>query len=269
MKRRSNFTLVELMVAMGVFVVLLMISMQIFGGARKLWVRSEQKNNTFSAARTAMEFVAARLQTCIFTEEMPFCLEKDSKSFKSVYFATSIPMNRNVLKNGTWEKLDEFELRFIKFELENDGVLTMRIFSDRKNGNNSYADFSKLFPPFRKQGKSYRDACAVIKNRLKDATDEDRLEIMENVTSFKLFAYDMDNKKANAKLKKVEIDANTPDLSTPPYLLEIEISVIDSKDNFRKWQDPQASESEKKEIETESGYTFRRAVLLGDWRSGR
>lgn len=274
MKRRSNFTLVELMVAMGVFVVLLMVSMQIFGGARKLWVRSEQKNNTFSAARTAMEFVAARLQTCIYTEEMPFELHAASqtaKHYESVFFATTIPMNRK--KGGTLVDLDKFDLRFIKFELE-DGVLTMRIFSDRQNGDNSYENFSLLLPPYRsRRGKSYSNACSQIESHLASGTNEDVLEIMENVTSFKLFAYDMNNKKANAKLKKVEINQKTQNLSTPPYLLEIEISALDSKENFRKWKklrDGIAKEKEeKKEIETESGYTFRRAVLLGDWRNER
>ena len=260
MKRRSNFTLVELMVAMGVFVVLLMVSMQIFGGARKLWVRSEQKNNAFSAARTAMEFVAARLQTCIYTENMPFGMERDSSSdfFKSVYFATSIPMNRRVLKNGVWKNLDNFDLRFIKFELE-DGVLTMRIFSDRQNGTSPYANFSLLLPPYRsRRGKSYSNACSQIKTHLAAGTNEDVLEIMENVTAFKLRPH-------NYSGRNLQYDQNVS--TTPPYLMEIEISVIDSKDNFRKWQDAQASE--KKEIETESGYTFRRAVLLGDWRNER
>ena len=261
MKRRSNFTLVELLVAMGVFVVLLMVSMQIFGGARKLWVRSEQKNNTFSAARTAMEFVAARLQTCIYTENMPFGMERNSSDdfFKSVYFATSIPMNRKVLKNGVWENLDKFDLRFIKFELEEDGVLTMRIFSDRQNGSSPYANFSLLLPPYRsRRGKSYTNACNQIKSHLASGTNEDVLEIMENVIAFKLRPF-------NYSGSNLQYDQNVT--TTPPYLVEIEISVIDSKDNFRKWQD--ASDNEKKDIETESGYTFRRAVLLGDWRNER
>ena len=140
MKRRSNFTLVELMVAMGVFIILLMVSMQIFSGSRKLWVRSEQKNGAFAAARTAMEFVAARVQTCIYTENMPFGIYgKDGSGYTKMFFLTSMPMNRMVedtdgdggLKKLV--KLDEFDLRFIGFSLNDDGVLEMRIFSDKKN----------------------------------------------------------------------------------------------------------------------------------------
>ena len=84
------------------------------------------------------------------------------------------------------------------------------------------------------------------------------LEIMENVIAFKLRPF-------NYSGSNLQYDQNVT--TTPPYLVEIEISVIDSKDNFRKWQD--ASDNEKKDIETESGYTFRRAVLLGDWRNER
>ena len=216
-----------------------------------------------------MEFVAARLQTCIYTENMPFGMERDSSGdfFKSVYFATSIPMNRKAVKNGEkvidddgkWLDLDKFDLRFIKFELETDGVLTMRIFSDRQNGESAYANFSLLLPPYRsRRGKSYSNACNQIKSHLDSGTNEDVLEIMENVIAFKLRPH-------NYSGRNLQYDQNVS--TTPPYLMEIEISVIDSKDNFRKWQDAQANE--KKEIETESGYTFRRAVLLGDWRNER
>ena len=265
MKRRSNFTLVELMVAMGVFVVLLMVSMQIFGGARKLWVRSEQKNSAFAAARTAMEFVAARLQTCVYMDEMPFELKAASSSashYESVFFATTIPMNR---------KDDNFNLRFIKFAIEEvkieesdeckkTGVLKMRIVSDHTSG-----DFAKWLPPYRKhKGPNYKTACGKINDKFDKASGKDSIDIIENVTSFKLFAYNMSAKRANAKLKKDTIDAKTQMQNTPPYLLEIEISVIDSKENYKKWD--KAGKDEKKEIETESGYTFRRAVLLGDWR---
>ena len=39
------FTLVELLVAMAVFSVMLLLMMQFFSGAQRIWVSTEQKNN--------------------------------------------------------------------------------------------------------------------------------------------------------------------------------------------------------------------------------
>lgn len=284
MKKRNNFTLVELMVAMGVFVVLLMVSMQIFGGARKLWVRSEQKNNTFAAARAAMEFIAGRVQACAYTAEVPFAIYgrkggSGQEYYTKIYFPTSVPMNRKNESDG--KDLDFFDLRFIGFSLlEEDGVLEMRIFSDRRNGDGKYPYFSRLIPPFNRPGRralktednvpklTYTAACSEIDKKLNPEAGgastchpDDKLELIENVTSFKLISFNTPAKTAKSKIKR----DNASKLNTPPYLLEIEISVIDSKANFKKWKEA-GSEAEKVDIETESGYTFRRAVLLGDRR---
>ncbi len=276
MKRRSNFTLVELMVAMGVFVILLMVSMQVFSGSRKLWVRSEQKNSAFAAARIAMEFVAARVQTCIYTENMPFGIYEQKSSgsqryYTKIFFPTSMPMNRMVEISNKWEKLDEFDLRFIGFSLSSDGVLEMRIFSDGKRGSSPYQNFTRLLPPYRRRrgaggSESYDSAWSKIHDQLQDASGDDLVAIIENVTSFKLVPFDTTTKNSNDPIVRVG-GAGVDTLKTPPYLLEIEISVIDSKANFKKWV--KADADGKEEIETESGYTFRRAVLLGDRRNER
>jgi hypothetical protein len=108
-----------------------------------------------------------------------------------------------------------------------------------------------------------------VKDKLDSAgtsgRENDLVEIIENVTSFKLIPFEIEGKDANAKIKR--ITSNAP-LKTPPYLLEIEISVLDSQDSFTKWSTA-GSDEDKKEIEAESGYTFRRAILFGDRRSGR
>ena len=283
MKKRSNFTLVELLVTMGVFCILLMVSMQIFGSARKLWVRSEQKNSAFAAARTAMEFVAARIQTCVYTEDMPFELSNrqgtsPQQYYTEIFFPTAVPMNREVPDGSDPDTepdpLDELDIRFVGFSLNStDGILEMRIFSDRKNGTGKYPNFARLLPPYRRRRGSgsmtYTDACSRIRTELANAggasRSNDKIEIIENVTNFKLIPFNPDEKKSNAKIKR---DTTESQWRTPPYLLEIEISVIDSKANFKKWKDA-GSNTEKDEIETESGYTFRRAVLLGDRRNKR
>ena len=51
-------------------------------------------------------------------------------------------------------------------------------------------------------------------------------------------------------------------LKTPPYLVEVEIMMLDSEESFKKWQEADTA-AKKKEVFAEFGYTFRRAVLLG------
>ena len=132
---RHKFTLVELLAAMAVFSVLLLVSMQLFSGVQRVWVRAEQKTNSFADSRAAMEFIAARLQTMVYysikiddnnSEQVPFGLKYyDSSTSSTIYFMTAMPMNRR--KNG--REIDLFKgFRFLRFKVEN-GELRMDIAS--------------------------------------------------------------------------------------------------------------------------------------------
>ena len=75
--QKSSFTLIELLAAMAVFCILLAVSIRLFTGAQQVWVRSENKTDTFASARTAMEFFAARMQTVEYSESEPFGIVDD------------------------------------------------------------------------------------------------------------------------------------------------------------------------------------------------
>lgn len=270
MRKTYHFTLVELLVAMGVFCLLLMVSMQIFGGAQKLWVSSEQKNEAFAAARIAMEFVASRIQGHAYSDDMPFEIACTAEGDYRIFFPTAMPMNRT---DASGKNLDVYSMRFIGFEVvkkENDddfGTLRMLIYSDEGDKN-----FLNIMPPYsakrkRRGGNTYTSATAAldtVRKKIFPSTgsvdERNKIEIIENVTDFKLIAYNLPKTK-NGDL--VEDEEFADPMNTPPYLLEIEISVIDNKKNFIAWRD---NKNMRKEIEREHGYTFRRAVLLGDRR---
>ena len=61
--------------------------------------------------------------------------------------------------------------------------------------------------------------------------------------------------------QKLDPDKKDGDTDVAPYLLEIELKIMDSRESFKKWQD--ADDDKKDDIFAENGYTFRRAVLLG------
>lgn len=258
--KKSRFTLVELLVAMGVFCLLLMVSMQIFGGAQKLWVTSEQKNNVFASARTAMEFVASRIQSNAYTENMPFAIygRKTVNSvtfYEKIYFPTVMPMNR---KDNSGNERDRYNMRFIGFSVNSDGILQMRIYSDEKNNA-----FVKQLPPYRR-GKTptYSGACSNVQSKIDNASEHNLVDIAEYVTRFRLIPFNTTGASAGDPISKSTSDSTH---RTPPYLVEIEISMLDSKESFARWKN--GSDNEKAEIEQESGFTFRRAVLLGDRRN--
>ena len=267
--RLRPFTLVELLVAMAVFSVLLVVSMQVLASAQKLWTRSEQKNSTFSTARVTMEFIASRLQTMVYVEEMPFGIYEKSgdngKKNSHLFFATAMKMDR-YKDNG--DPLDKYDMRFVGFQLATDsaykGKLYMLIYADE--GKNR--KFQENFPPFDSVGE-HKSRCDAIEGKLSamlpsgdnffDDAEKARncVEIAENVIRFRCKAWNIKDSG-----KEQDTDAK---IVNPPYVLEIEVTMLDSSASFKRWQDADNND-EKENIEREFGYTFRRAILLTDRR---
>ena len=108
-KRVRRFTLVELLVAMAVFVVLLGLLLQFFSGAQRMWINMEQRNNMYADARTVMDILSTMTQNAFYAERVgvPFIIEKtqpnkrenegyDKNQYK-MYFAT---LSRQNLPGG-------------------------------------------------------------------------------------------------------------------------------------------------------------------------
>lgn len=205
-RKARRFTLVELLVAMAVFSVLLVVSMQVLASAQKLWTRSEQKNNTFSNARVTMEFIASRLQTIVNVEEMPFGIfEKNGENGvknSHLFFATAMKMDRSK-ENG--DPLDKYDMRFVGFQLYSGneaaykGRLYMLIYGDEGKDRK----FQQNFPPF-DGSTEHENRCREIDIKLSgmmpsgnnffDNADKARncVEVAENVVSFKCKAWKID-----------------------------------------------------------------------------
>ncbi len=68
-RKRSFFTLLELLVSMGVFAVLMLALMQFFTSAQNIWSNSNSKTEMFDDARLALNIMATDLQ-CMYYEDM-------------------------------------------------------------------------------------------------------------------------------------------------------------------------------------------------------
>lgn len=274
MKRHkiAYFTLIELLAAMAVFSILLVISMRLFSGAQQIWLRSEQKTDTFASARTAMEFVSSRLQTISYVSDEPFEMKEGTPDggHASGYECDTIWFISNMATG------DRGHYRhFIKFRLvdptdknhDSAGILQMLRFSGGVNGKN----FWQLFPPYsskRVRGKtvySPSDARKEVNKVFKDMEEDDEpevsggqavVDIAENVVSFKLERYIAETETSNKLEKK------SGDVKMAPYLIEVEVKMLDNHESFKAWQNAE-TQSERDNVFIEHGYTFRRAILLG------
>ena len=266
--RIKHFTLIELLAAMAVFSVLLVVSLRLFSGAQHLWIRSEQKTNTFADARLAMEYIAFRMQSLVYETDFPFYI-RDNNHTDQIWFPSRIP------PKGDGYAGNSFGRNYLQFTLvepltandENAGKLRLRYFN---GGNNKITKrkYSWIFNAYNENNRYFKnagDAFDFIKNAFDSSLDEEfELDIIENVIGFNLIWYNgIHSPKAGASDSDWELRKNTTevDSKTPPYLVEVEIKMLDSKESFKKWQS--AAAAKRDEVFSEYGYTFRRAVLIG------
>jgi len=280
------FTLVELLAAMAVFSILLAVSLRLFSGAQQIWLRSEQKTDTFASARTAMEFMAARLQTIEYNDDEPFEFvdvddddddndDVNGDGFKgdgfknpvsgyerdSVWFFSNMALG----DGGHWGHFIRFVL-VDPTDTDKDDAGTLQIHKYTGNGTPGY--FRDLMP-----GYSSRKRRSKIKSKDQAMTHLQKVwHAVETGTAASGVgdpsASSVDLINNVVSLKMTRHIANGTDLKEEdgctegaPFVIDIELRVLDSRDSFRNWQ--QATDSEKEQIFIEHGYTFRRAVLLG------
>ena len=71
--RRKNivrpYTIIEVMVAMGIFLVMMTIMMQFFTSAQKVWSLASKKNMLYADARVAMNLITRELQSMLYDND--------------------------------------------------------------------------------------------------------------------------------------------------------------------------------------------------------
>ncbi len=64
-----RYTLIEVLASMGIFVILMMVLLQFFSAARKLWVTSSHRNNLYADARVALDMISTDLQNAMYQND--------------------------------------------------------------------------------------------------------------------------------------------------------------------------------------------------------
>ena len=64
-----NYTIVEVMVAMGIFLIMMTIMMQFFTSAQKVWNASAKRNMIYADARVAMNLMTREIQCMLYDND--------------------------------------------------------------------------------------------------------------------------------------------------------------------------------------------------------
>lgn len=248
-KKRSCFTLVEVLVAMAVFSILMMFMMRFFSGTQKLWADAEGQNEVYSDARVAMDFVSTLLENSVTVEnKMPFALVKGTFGDDRIYFCTKSPIKLNT---NAQSKMFFVVLR-IDNPLETD---VDKKYPDKLRlaalGDQSSASFDSMF-------HTATLDTTKVDALLGSGTLNDTCEaIIDRVTGLELTAYKDDMTKYTGST-----------INQVPYAVTIKLSMLDSN-NYRKWKELEGRISEgtntnsyrfRKQNERE----FTRTIYLGD-----
>ena len=246
---KQKFTLMELLVSMAIFAILLVLMMQFFSGAQKVWTSAEQKSYMYADARVAMDMIATLLQNTYNSDGgVPFELDRASAT---IYFASQTHME---LKGNN-------DIRFFKIFRDNN-KLVVKVFADDLDNKG----FSYCFPPFDTDSQngeisSRAAALSKVKSVLDSSSPSQTIELLDNVTDFSICGFSKDDSKVGG------ISMITADLITIPYLIEFSVKML-SQQNFKRWKEicgKEASEPQAaKDFRLQHEYTFRRAVFLGN-----
>lgn len=103
--RRRWFSLVEMIVAMAIFAIFALISVQFFSGTKNAWLSSEHKVSLAADANIAMDVMSNMLRGILTHEEAPFLIMRSSKLMDTrLLFLTNSPthVSRNSNSNTYW-----------------------------------------------------------------------------------------------------------------------------------------------------------------------
>lgn len=291
MKRqfKYRFTLVELLVSVGVFSILLLLMMQFFSGARTLWVANEKRAAVHADATVAMDLMAMLLQSTFYNDMggTPFAIRPVFSSSN----ITSVPRVGNeaitsskidgwnsmiyFVSNSSMELSKGGSVRYLSFQRKTDtdpntavagvtrNVLELLVFSD---SSNSELHFDLCFSPFNHHEDLDTNGNGVVtldevRNYLTDKifneatplTLDERKIILRNVTGLKFTPVDYKGKKST----------DSEWYNYLPAGIEIELSLMENEQIIKEYQ-ALTDSTKREEFRAQNEYTFRRTVWLGD-----
>ena len=135
--RKKNFTLVELIVAMAVFSILLLLMLQFFSGAQRIWHGMEKRNEIYANARIAMDLITTHLQNTYSPNgSIVFFVDDPNTESSKIYFATRTDCSSACGSSFLIlyaPSSTEFFLTYSGSAIAREGQVTMTIFKLRRD----------------------------------------------------------------------------------------------------------------------------------------
>ncbi len=258
-RKIKRFSLTEIIVSMAVFSVLLVMLLQFFTGAQKMWSSSAQKNSVYSNARCAMNMIASALQVMYYKDgQSPFqIVNQDSE--KSILFLSKYPLS---YKDG------DGTLYYVKFmfkpvptSAETADYLGKLVLHYMGPGDTSYKTYLS---------NTYSQYSTFLSNVNSAVNGTTAQEIISGVTGFSVVPVMPDYGNTSGTLTW-----NTSATGVP-IAVEIRLSLM-SPDDYREWYLLNNSRTEMasgeggetaaaKKFRLAHEQSFNRLVSLGDYR---
>ena len=259
---KKLFSLIELIVVMGVFAILLLLTSVIFSTAQKTWTKSGNNTTTFENVRIALEIMSRDIQS-IYNKQnkIPFWYKTQSGNDEFSNESINFVAKTELPPEGATSNLCE-----IRYQLyhtndltnENAGYLMRSVTGNKlSNGsNNSKWNF-------------YNNITADLTGAdnaftANNDSGEPYQKLIPYVTGLSFVCYTEPNESDEEIEGTTSINSETNEL---PFSIEIEISLLD-KDIWNKWiaisNNTIPENSEAKAFRKKYERTFTKTVLIGN-----
>ena len=231
-KSLKRFTLVELMVSMGVFLILLTLLLNFFSGTRQVWRTLRERNDAYANARIAMDLMSELISCSVASDKIVgFYISNDNSSCT---FLTN--------SNRT---LEEYAAASGGL-----GLYAVKLHLDEGTSSDPNGFLRVTAVPAGKADESNFDNNAFAKTALNVGSGNGKLIIrsVSGLTFTKLTA--------------------TSEPHSRPMAIEITLKIFDNQDNYLAWRKMSKSSDAEKEAEKKfrsaHEYTFSRVVSFDD-----
>lgn len=246
--RKQPFTLLEVIVAMAIFAIIMLMMLQFFSGAQKIWADSERKNDLYGDARTAMDLMATMLQSTYYSAaDVPFKTERVTTADRAtdrIFFPVKSPLRPSGVA-GTF---------FVSFQLRTNGNLEFAALYDNSDATR-YADAFRINPV------DYDTAKNAMLGYFAGATWSN---VVKNMTSLRFLPLDIDYAANNI------VEMPIADYEKRPNLVLIKFTMLSSADH-RQWYEmcgnmyDDSSKPAAKVFRLSRERTFTRIVYIGQY----
>jgi Tfp pilus assembly protein PilW len=299
MRKSTPFTLLELILAMGILSVIMVIMLSFFSAAQKAWMTSSANSEIYENARVAMDLMTRDLQAALYNDDnsdkgiYPFWHESDSRinfiSATSIGDSADLP---NIIREVKYARSDGTTMTLNGFNTGTTNLIkggwlvrsvtgvSKRDTSDPNTKTNALNKYN--FDLFPRGGSSGGDPNRVYKvfRAFPDAggtqiqSSNDFNYVVSCVVSLKFTCYnDRVQDMVSANIYTLS-SSSTAEATYFPYAIGIELVLLD-RNSWTKWiamggdvPDPDGSDSATAKVFREAHQkTFTTIIYLGSRNS--